>query len=239
MSTRRRSKRSKEKQTAEFYGRNRDGNDNDVPTAAQIWRSIRHKDISRSIRFFLWMVIHEGYALGNHWLHFPGYQDRGICKKCQAPESMEHILTQCDENEHKTVWALDWIRDEPPPPPAHGRNHGMWPNKKGNLPGKTDVSTTRLYRILISESAHLIWRLRNERVLNGKPSSTTSEIRNRWTHALNMRIAIDCLCINKAKYGTRALKKSLVLKTWAGTLRDEDRLPTDWTRETRVLVGIG
>ena len=69
--------------------------------------------------------------------------------------------------------------------------------------------------------------------------ATVSEIYNRWTHALNVRINIDCLRINKAKYGAKALKKSLVLKTWTGILRDEDRLPADWTREARVLVGIG
>jgi hypothetical protein len=54
-----------------------------------------------------------------------------------------------------------------------------------------------------------------------------------------VRIGIDCLSIYKAKYGAKALEKPLVLKTWAGILQDEDRLPADWTRETRVVVGIG
>ena len=124
-------------------------------------------------------------------------------------------------------------------PPLMGEIMACGLIKKGNLPGRTDAGTTRLYRITISESAHLIWRLRNERVLNGKDPSTITEISNRWVHALNVRLGIDCLLINKAKYGSRALKKSLVLKTWTGILRDEDRLPSDWTRETRVLVGIG
>jgi hypothetical protein len=54
-----------------------------------------------------------------------------------------------------------------------------------------------------------------------------------------MRIGFDCLSINKAKYGAEALKIPLVLKTWAGILKDEDRLAADWTRETRVVVGVG
>ncbi|KAJ7927141.1 hypothetical protein B0H13DRAFT_1599011 [Mycena leptocephala] len=124
------------------------------------------------------------------------------------------------------------------PPPLMGEIMACGLIKKGNLPGKTDAGTTRLYRIVITESAH-IWRLQNERVLNGKGPSTITEIRNRWLHALNMRIGIDCLSINKAKYGTKALTKLLVLKTWAGILQVEDRLPADWTRETRVVVGIG
>ncbi|KAJ7914968.1 hypothetical protein B0H13DRAFT_2458326 [Mycena leptocephala] len=123
------------------------GGDN-VPTATQIWRLVRQKDISRSIRFFLWMVIHEGYVLEDHWRHFPGFEDRGTCNKCGVPASMEHILTQSDENGQKGVWEL------------------------------------------------------------------------------------------VTKYGAKALKKPLVPKTWAGILQDEDRIPADWTRETRVVVGI-
>ncbi|KAJ7676734.1 ribonuclease H-like protein [Mycena polygramma] len=220
------------------------GGGENVPTAAQIWKSIRHKDISRSIRYFLWMVIHEGYALGDHWRHFRGFEDRGTCKRCRVPESMEHILTQCDENGQKTVWELVnelWkLRTGTGmPPPLMGEIMACGLIKKGKTPGTTDAGTTRLYRITISESAHLIWRLRNERVLNGKDPSTINEIRNRWSHALNVRIGIDCLSTNNGKYGAKALKKSLVLKTWAGILRDEDRLPPDWSRETRVVVGIG
>ncbi|KAJ7858875.1 hypothetical protein B0H13DRAFT_2356350 [Mycena leptocephala] len=70
--------------------------DGDAPTVAQIWSSVRHKDISRSIRFFLWMVVHEGYTLGDQWNYFSGFEDRGPCKCCGVPENMEHILTQCD-----------------------------------------------------------------------------------------------------------------------------------------------
>ncbi|KAJ7134135.1 hypothetical protein C8R46DRAFT_833262, partial [Mycena filopes] len=64
------------------------------------------------------------------------------------------------------------------------------------------------------------------------------EIRNRWKHRLNVRISFDCLMTNKAKYRSKAIKKSLVLKTWAKVVQDEDRLPADWTREAGVLVGI-
>ncbi|KAJ6566092.1 hypothetical protein B0H19DRAFT_882392, partial [Mycena capillaripes] len=86
--------------------------------------------------------------------------------------------------------------------------------------GKTDAGMTHLYRITISESAHPIWRPRNERVLQDKAPSTITEIRNRWSLASNLRIGIDCLFTNKAKYDAKALKKSLVLKTLAGSLRD-------------------
>jgi ribonuclease HI len=56
--------------------------------------------------------------------------------------------------------------------------------KKGNTRGKTDAGRTRLYKIVISESAHLIWRLKNEQVIDGKDTPTSTEIRNRWEHCL-------------------------------------------------------
>ncbi|KAJ7758994.1 hypothetical protein DFH07DRAFT_940193 [Mycena maculata] len=65
------------------------------------------------------------------------------------------------------------------------------------------------------------------------------EIRNRWLRIVNNRIALDCALTESAKYGHRSLKKSIVCKTWSKVLLDEDRLPDDWMRETRVLVGIG
>ncbi|KAJ7855229.1 hypothetical protein B0H13DRAFT_2237905 [Mycena leptocephala] len=210
-----------------------DGN-GDVPTTAQIWRSIRHKDFSRNIRNFLWKVIHEGYILGDQWKHFNGFEDRGTCKKCDVPESMEHILTQCDEVCQEFVWSLvyDLWKQKTGvglAKPLVGDIMACGLIKKGNTPGKTDAGITRLYKI----------RLRNERVINGKNPPTRTEIRNRWEHCLNIRISVDCLLTNKSKYGTKAVKKSLVLKTWNKILQNEDRLPADWTREDGVLVGIG
>jgi ribonuclease HI len=43
---------------------------------------------------------------------------------------------------------------------------------------------------------------------------------------------------NLAKYGKKAIKKGLVLKTWSKVIKNEENLPKDWTRETGVLVGI-
>ncbi|KAJ6630752.1 hypothetical protein B0H10DRAFT_2336653 [Mycena sp. CBHHK59/15] len=60
---------------------------------------------------------------------------------------------------------------------------------------KKDTGTTRLFRILVSESAHLIWRLRNERVIQEKDAASDREIRNRWLKAINNRITLDCLLV--------------------------------------------
>ncbi|KAJ7911229.1 hypothetical protein B0H13DRAFT_1875982 [Mycena leptocephala] len=45
--------------------------------------------------------------------------------------------------------------------------------------------------------------------------------------------------MNKSKYSKKWLKKSLVLRTWAMVLKDEDRLSDDWTREVGFYISAG
>ncbi|KAJ7591766.1 hypothetical protein C8J56DRAFT_781025, partial [Mycena floridula] len=67
--------------------------------------------------------------------------------------------------------------------------------------------------IIVSESAHLIWQLRNERrVIQQKDLAANREIRSQ-TCAMSNRLAIDCLMMNKKKYGSKVISKSLVLRT--------------------------
>jgi hypothetical protein len=56
----------------------------------------------------------------------------------------------------------------------------------------------RMYRILISESAYTIWKLRNDRVINraGSPINEVESIK-KWTHNLNQRLQQDILLANR------------------------------------------
>ena len=85
-----------------------------------------------------------------------------------------------------------------------------------------DKGTTHLFRIVVSESAHLIWKLRNERVIQGKDAASEREIQNKWCKAINNRLNLDCILTNM-RYGKKAIKKSLVKHTWRKVLKDEDR----------------
>ncbi|KAJ6501852.1 hypothetical protein C8R45DRAFT_818218, partial [Mycena sanguinolenta] len=58
-----------------------------------------------------------------------------------------------------------------------------------------------------------------------------------WCKAINMRLELDCQ-MTDSRWARRMIQKSLVLKTWKGTLTNEDALPKDWIGETQVLVGI-
>ncbi|KAK0448419.1 uncharacterized protein EV420DRAFT_1483435 [Desarmillaria tabescens] len=58
---------------------------------------------------------------------------------------------------------------------------------------------------------------------------TRDEVRNLWIAAMNRRLTIDRMLVNKYRYGAKALKKVIVLSTrLKGALLDERALPEDW-----------
>ncbi|KAJ7615208.1 hypothetical protein DFH06DRAFT_1013387, partial [Mycena polygramma] len=103
-----------------------------------------------------------------------------------------------------------------------------------HLPG-----ATRLYRILISESLFVIWKIRNNCVISREGASPPpAEIHNKWLFAINDRLTLDRTLSNQRRYGTQiSTKPLLVLQTWSSILKDEDNLPDNWLRLPRVLVG--
>ncbi|KAJ7161821.1 hypothetical protein C8R43DRAFT_880420, partial [Mycena crocata] len=124
------------------------------------------------------------------------------------------------------------------PRPSFGNILGCGMAVFQNADGKPNPHVARFYRIMMSESAYMIWILRNERVLqNANVPATETEIHNRWLHIINSRLDEDCRRTNE-KYEKKAVLQSKVIKTWQGTLKDEQYLPPDWTREIGVLVGI-
>ncbi|KAH9907668.1 RNase H-domain-containing protein [Fomitopsis serialis] len=223
----------------------------ETPSEAQLWKGMRHKDIRKEVRYFLWMSMHDAYMVGTNWLR-PSYseelQRRHECSVCGQPESMDHILSECEAPGQREVWQLAkqlW-----------DKKCALWPRPSLGAvlscpiaPFKTDkgkpkTGETRLYRILMTESAYLIWKLRNERVIvdedhpRGSPATPT-EIESRWLQAINERLTLDCKMTDEKKYGKKAIKRLTVERTWGRTLKDESQLPGDWSRSgTGVLVGI-
>ena len=105
-----------------------------------------------------------------------------------------------------------------------------------NEEGKYLKGESRLRRILISESAHLIWKLRNDQIINGN-QITSSEVQNKWRNTINARLEIDCLSTNP-NFKSRSNKAQIVKQTWRRVIDNEEDLPREWTREFGVLVGI-
>ncbi|KAF8231482.1 hypothetical protein L208DRAFT_1398821, partial [Tricholoma matsutake] len=103
--------------------------------------------------------------------------------------------------------------------------------------GKHTSGSNRLWRILVSELAHLIWKLHCERVIKYENTPyIPEEISNRWHKMINARLETNCSMTNH-RYEKKSLKTKVVAQTWKGTLKNEEDLPSNWTEVCRVLVG--
>ncbi|KZT27128.1 hypothetical protein NEOLEDRAFT_1061540, partial [Neolentinus lepideus HHB14362 ss-1] len=113
--------------------------------------------------------------------------------------------------------------------------NGQFKSTSGHL----RFGDARLYCILITESMHMIWKLRCERVIQneGAPFDPAA-VRNRWIAAMNRKVNLDCLMTNTKRYKKRATPPARVTAMWANVLHDEDNLPPNWARRGGVLVGI-
>ena len=131
------------------------------------------------------------------------------------------------------------------------RNNAQLPSRLGDILGcslvnfksreKPDRGKNRLYQILVSESAYLIWKIRNERRIRDNDTTvepTAEVVKKRWTNAINKRLTIDRFLTDENRFRKKAIDKNLVKRTWARCLKDEERLPPDWHTNKGVLVGI-
>lgn len=218
-----------------------------LPTNAAIWKGVRHTDIPRKIQDFLWKGLHNAIKVGKYWKHIPSMEDRQLCPICKCEESMDHIVSVCNAPERATIWSLAesaWAHTNLP-----------WNNPDiGTVLGaacvdfgegdNTRSGENRLFRILITESAYLIWKIRCERrIRNGDPdragqAHSINEIKNRWCEAISRRINIDREQTNTRKYGRKAIKFSTVENTWKKILKDADNMPEHWFRRPGLLVSM-
>ncbi|KAK0489651.1 ribonuclease H-like domain-containing protein [Armillaria luteobubalina] len=212
------------------------------PIEQRLWRSVRNKDVSRPIRGFLWKALQNTFKIGSFWEHLgPQYASRGECPECKTMEDMEHILIDCTINGHALLWDLARELQE-------GRGQEWIPLSYGSILGATlkgdvDPVATWLYRIMMTKTMHLIWKIHCQRRIQrveSDPSTWHSldEVRNLWIDTMNKRLMIDRLLVNRQRYDTRALRKVKVLSTWKGTLLNKKSLLEDWIDQSRVLVGM-
>ena len=219
---------------------------NKLPIDSAIWKSIRNKDITRKIREFLWKSMHNAHKCGKFWNNIPGLEQRATCPVCNEEESMEHILLECNAPGQKIIWKLTkelWLKKHDTwPVPKYGTIQGCSMADFKTEEGAPQQGKNRLYRILMSESAFLIWKLRCERRISKEDDPekfhSETEIHNRWVATINNRLNLDKLMTNHKKYGKKALKERAVIQTWTKTLYDENNLLDNWLQQSGVLVGI-
>ncbi|KAH9831844.1 uncharacterized protein C8Q71DRAFT_688575, partial [Rhodofomes roseus] len=201
----------------------------------EIWTSLRVIEIRKPVQDFLWKCIHNAHRCGAFWKNIPDYEDRALCSHCGDLETMEHIMVQCQAPGRDTVWDLagkiwemkqaEWTR------PSYTEIIGVGLQKWYTPKMKRRPTAERFWRILISESAYLIWCLRCERAIGHSDDTnwkhTEKEINARWTSTLNKRLHLE-MAMTHRRFGRQALRKDTILGTWRGTLRDERALPDDW-----------
>ncbi|KAH9843024.1 uncharacterized protein C8Q71DRAFT_877817 [Rhodofomes roseus] len=215
-------------------------------TPAELWTSIRHKDFHKKIVDFLWKCMHEAHKIGSFWSHIQGFESRADCPTCGCRESMQHIQAGCTARGQSIIWTLTkniWSRRskdwrQPTLDDILAAGLGQYPR---NVKTKPRESLSRLWRILVSEAAYLIWKLRCERVIEhgddpGWQHSSAAVVR-RWYASINRRLQLD-LVATRRSFGGLATSRILVWSTWTATIGDELGLPEDWTVVPRVLVGI-
>ncbi|KAG1860931.1 hypothetical protein F4604DRAFT_1588177 [Suillus subluteus] len=160
---------------------------------------------------------------------------------------MEHIIIECNNSQaRKVIWSLAeelWRKCETTwPNISLGTILGCGIINFKNDKGKSIDGKSCLFKILTTESAHLIWKLRCERAIkyegNEEKYHSDYKIHNRWIRSMNTRLKFDKILTDSRKFKKGALKESIVLNTWSGVLRDKQNLPDNWTKKVGVLVGI-
>ncbi|KAJ7260320.1 hypothetical protein B0H12DRAFT_1014115, partial [Mycena haematopus] len=212
-------------------------------TDEEIWHSLRSKDFMPRTAQFLWRAMHNAHRVGDYWKHIPECEDRATCQECGETEDLEHILVTCESPGTNIIWEAAkklWLEKESTwPEISLGTVLGCGLMDFKDEEGKQRPGAKRLYRILVSEPAYMIWKLRNDRVISraGAPL-TEMEIINKWLLNLNQRLQQDVVLANRTTRRNRPrIVPAVVKDTWADTLDDESALPENWLKETRVLVG--
>lgn len=223
-----------------------------APANRKIWHQLKQsKNCLRKHKEFLYKAIKGTYYVGKKWEHAGAdhLRERTWCRLCETEESMEHILTKCNARGQQTVWRLAgelWMKKfKTWTTPNIGEILGVASTTEKDEKGSPNAGKTRLFHILVSECAYLIWNLRCERVIQHGDSTdqwnhTDAQIKNRLSHRLNTRFRLDCILTNTRKFNRKAIHESLVTATWSGILINEnpnDR-PKIWLCRPGVLVGI-
>ncbi|EJD37614.1 hypothetical protein AURDEDRAFT_29340, partial [Auricularia subglabra TFB-10046 SS5] len=188
-----------------------------APMERSIWEDLGRQGLSRNTRNFLWKGIHGAHKVGEYFEKMPEpWKSYGRCRSCEVPESLEHILTQCPDSGQETIWKLVSKLLE--------KKNVKFSKEFGLILGccsfrPSDIaSTDRLYRIAVSESAFLAWKIRCtfriEHDSNPDRRLTEQEIASRWEKVLQIRMEQDLATTKYKSLRGRRPRKGLAKSTW-------------------------
>ncbi|KAF8982526.1 hypothetical protein BDQ17DRAFT_1262106 [Cyathus striatus] len=221
------------------------------PSPESIWKSIlQGATLTKKAKTFLWKVLHGSLKIGKYWEHTPLKDQHMPCIQCHADvEDISHILLNCQVSGQEHVWNIaraTWQSTGLPWPCISislimGISLAVIKSEDGDML----KAPTCLFRILVSEAAYLIWKLRCEWCIGEEANPlklhTPQEIESRWINTINTRINYDKILTDSRAYGKRALKHILVQNTWQSVLDTNqliNTIPDNWLSKAGVLVGI-
>jgi ribonuclease HI len=156
---------------------------NVVLTEATIWKAIRHKDFLKKFRYFAWMTLCDAYMTETNWDR-PDYpqekKDRALCELCGNIDNLDHILFRCDVPGQadirrlvRELWSLRNTETSCPEINL-GTVIGCVLVKLDRPNKENRAGNERLWQIIASESAYLIWRVWCKRKIGGEYMSTNA-----------------------------------------------------------------
>jgi hypothetical protein len=93
-----------------------------IPTQEAVWKSTRHKDLTRKTRVFLWRSTHDAFKIEKSWKNIENPEHRGLCSHGGTEGPTGHILTEFTAPGREQVWSLAnelWLRKSPNPIPTN------------------------------------------------------------------------------------------------------------------------
>ncbi|KAH9854516.1 hypothetical protein C2E23DRAFT_867507 [Lenzites betulinus] len=214
------------------------------PSEEKLWKSACGQDVRQNVRGFWWRALHGALRIGHFWDNIPGYEHRALCRKCDVPETLEHILLECAEPGQDAAWVLARCalrrKGISLPSLTIGIVLGALCLDRDAQKNTLPTHDCRFVKIVVSETVHIIWKLRCKRVI--EPDSCRPEelsqagIEKQWWNAMNKRLQTDQYLTSRA-LGKLALAKTTVLRTWDEVLEDRQALPDNWIFCAGVLVG--
>ncbi|KAF6751799.1 hypothetical protein DFP72DRAFT_815935 [Ephemerocybe angulata] len=206
-----------------------------APLDETVWKSMKSKHLlDNKLRVFLWKIVHDALGCGSFWENIEKYKERARCPTCGITETAEHTLTECPSTGQKVIWNLvrkvfemkgiEWAKPTPGSIASCGTRSILNPTT-----GKPKTGASRLYTIIISQSAYLIWKLRCEWRIGKQGEKegvpTDLEVHNRWVAMINRIIKLDALAARKRpreKEKRTGPCPVLFANTWKDVLLDNE-----------------
>ncbi|KIO33484.1 hypothetical protein M407DRAFT_65524 [Tulasnella calospora MUT 4182] len=197
-----------------------------IPYTEQVlWISTRSPPIRREVQDFLWQAIHGRTVCGMFFAKWgEEWIDRQYCE-CGNLESLQHILIGCEDRPWVgEVWntSIELLKQ------AECMNGTALESPTYNqilavgLLSAANKPATRLLKIIISETAYLIWKLRNAWVIRKETMSSERAIGAlKDTIIRRAKVDLDSTKLPENRLDSKKrISKGLVTATWEVLLRN-------------------